>query len=257
MNRAARYFSLIAFTFLMAHGLNAAQSTSTNASKPADQNVTASLDSSSATPLLASSSNPSAATGRNGSSDRSYPKIEWAAEYSFWRAMPTSRTNRMGYLHGGSTSVAYNFNSFLGIVGDFAGFDNSRLTLFTPTTSQTVNSSGSAFTYLFGPRVTFRSSHERFTPYIQILFGGITASAVTISGCGSLPICTPLGSQTAFTEAFGAGIDIKITHNIAWRAFEGNYILTRFNNSATGNPLIPGYQRNVRFSSGLVYRFGM
>src|ERR1700733_7296901 len=239
MNRAARTFALIAFAFLLARGINAAQSTSTSAS----------LDS--------SSSNPSAAAANHGSSDRGYPKFEVAAEYSFWRAMPPSRTNRMGSLHGGSTSVAYNINSFLGIVGDFAGFDNNRLTIFTPTTSQTVNSSGSAFTYLFGPRVTFRGSHERFTPYIQILFGGITASAVTISGCGSLPICTPLGSQTAFTEAFGAGIDIKIMHHLAWRAFEGNYILTRFNNAASGNPLIPGYQRNVRFSSGLVYRFGM
>jgi hypothetical protein len=257
MNRAARSFVLMALAFLMARGLNAAQSTSTTASRPPDSTVTASVDSSSATPLAAWSSIPSAAARSHGSSDRGYPKVEWAAEYSFWRAMPTSRTNRMGYLHGGSTSVAYNINSFLGIVGDFAGFDNSHLTLFTPTTSQTFNSTGSAFTYLFGPRVTFRGSHERFTPYIQILFGGITASAVTLSGCGSLPLCTPLGSQTAFTEAFGAGIDIKLVHHLAWRAFEGNYILTRFNNSATGNPLIPGYQRNVRFSSGLVYRFGM
>jgi hypothetical protein len=237
MTRAARSFALIAFASLIAPvALSAAQSTSSSVS-------------------LDSSSNPAAAN--RGSSDRSYPKFEVAAEYSFWRAMPTSRTNRMGYLHGGSTSVAYNINSFLGIVGDFAGFDNNRLTIFTPTSSQTFNSSGSAFTYLFGPRVTIRSSHERFIPYIQILFGGITASAVTISGCGSLPVCTPLGSQTAFTEAFGAGLDIKIMHHLAWRAFEGNYILTRFNNSANGNPLIPGYQRNVRFSSGLVYRFGM
>jgi hypothetical protein len=239
MNRSTRSFVLIAFAFLFPHALSAAQSTST----------TASLDS--------SSSNPSASHGNHGSSDRGYPKFEVAAEYSFWRAMPTSRTNRMGYLHGGSASVAYNINSFLGIVGDFAGFDNNRLTIFTPTSSQTVNSSGSAYTYLFGPRVAFRDIHQRFTPYIQILFGAATASAVTISGCGALPICTPLPSQTAFTEAFGAGLDIKIMHHFAWRAFEGNYILTRFRDPNSGNPLIPGYQRNVRFSSGLVYRFGM
>ncbi len=83
--------------------------------------------------------------------DYSYPKVEWSFDYSFWRAMPTSRTNRMGYLHGGSTSVAYNFTNYLGLVADFGGFDNNRLTLFGPTTSQTVNASGSA-THIFSAR---------------------------------------------------------------------------------------------------------
>ena len=79
-----------------------------------------------------------------GGSDDDYPKVEWFLGYSFWRAMPTALSNRMGYLHGGSTSVAYNFNRYVGLVGDFGGYDNSRLTLFTPISSQTVNAGGSA-----------------------------------------------------------------------------------------------------------------
>ena len=59
----------------------------------------------------------------------SYPKVEWFLGYSFWRAVPTSSSNRMGYLHGGSTSIAYNFNRYLGLAADFGGFDNSKLTL--------------------------------------------------------------------------------------------------------------------------------
>jgi outer membrane protein OmpA-like peptidoglycan-associated protein len=262
MNRAARCIALAAIAFLMARGINAGQTTSTPPPKPADSKVTASVDSShvdstSAQPLAPPAAFPAAAAPHSHRyADYSYPKIEWSLDYSFWRAMPTSRTNRMGYLHGGSTSVAYNFTNYLGLVGDFGGFDNNRITLFTPTSSQTFNSSGSAYSFLFGPRVSFRSKHDRFTPYIQALFGAVNASAVTISGCGALPICTPLPSQTAFTEAFGAGIDIKITHHIAWRAFEGNYTLTRFRDPVSGSPLIPGYQKNVRFSSGIVFRFG-
>lgn len=257
MNRAARCVAMMAVAFLIAGGVHAGQSTAAATQKSDDPKVTATVDSTSTSPLTDSSAaNPAAAPHMHRSADYSYPKVEWAFDYSFWRAMPTSRTNRMGYLHGGSTSVAYNLNNWFGLVADFGGFDNNHLTLFGPTSSQTVNSGGSAYSYLFGPRISFRTKHDRFTPYIQALFGGVNASAVTISGCGTTPICTPLPSQSAFAEAFGAGIDIKITHHIAWRAFEGNYTLTRFRDPASGNPLIPNYQKNVRFSSGLVFRFG-
>jgi outer membrane protein OmpA-like peptidoglycan-associated protein/opacity protein-like surface antigen len=245
MKRAAQTIAMMAVAFLLAPGLYAGQSSSTSTSK-----VVATLPPGDSSPFPAA-----AAQHHHRDSDRSYPKVEWSLDYSFWRAMPTSRTNRIGYLHGGSTSVAYNFNNYLGLVADFGGFDNDHLTLFGPTTSQNYNANGSVFTYLFGPRISFRQ-HERFTPYVQALFGGVSASAVTISGCGAAPICTPLGSQTAFTEAFGAGIDMKLTHHIAWRIFEGNYTLTRFRDPVTGAALIPGYQKNVRFSSGIVFRFG-
>src|SRR5579872_6851555 len=98
------------------------------------------------------------------------PKVEWSAGYSFWRAMPTATSNRMGYLHGGSTSVAYNFNRYLGLVADFGGYDNNKLTLLSPSGDQTFDANGSAYTYLFGPRLSYRM-HERFTPFAQAPFG--------------------------------------------------------------------------------------
>jgi outer membrane protein OmpA-like peptidoglycan-associated protein len=245
MKRAARTIAMMAVAVLVAPGIYAGQSSSTALPKTTVA----------AQPPTDSSSLPAAASHKHSYSDHSYPKVEWSLDYSFWRAMPTSRTNRIGYMHGGSTSVAYNFNNFFGLVGDFGGFDNNRLTLFGPTSSQNYNANGSVFTYLFGPRISFRR-HERFTPYVQALFGAVSASSVTITGCGTNPICTPLGSQTAFAEAFGVGVDMKITHHIAWRVFEGNYTLTRFRAPITGAALIPGYQKNVRFSTGIVFRFG-
>ena len=52
--------------------------------------------------------------------------------------MPTATSNRMSYLHGGSTSVAYNFNRYIGLVADFGGYDDSRLTFLSPAGNQTV-----------------------------------------------------------------------------------------------------------------------
>ena len=59
-------------------------------------------------------------------------QVEWFFGYSFWRAMPTSFNNRIGYMHGGSTSIAYNFNNYFGLAADFAGFDDNKVTLFHP-----------------------------------------------------------------------------------------------------------------------------
>jgi len=72
------------------------------------------------------------------------PKVEWFIGYSLRRAMPTSFSNRMGYLRGGSISVTYNLNRYFGLMADFGGYDNTRLTVFSPTGSQTVDSNGSA-----------------------------------------------------------------------------------------------------------------
>src|SRR6202030_2694866 len=50
----------------------------------------------------------------------------------------------------------------------------------------------------------------------------------------------------------GAGLDIKINGRFALRPFEGDFLLTHFK-----NPFSPqlGWQKNVRFSAGLVVRF--
>ena len=136
MKRAAQTIAMMAVAFLLAPGLYAGQSSSTSTSK-----VVAAVPPADSSPFPAA-----AAQHHHRDSDRSYPKVEWSLDYSFWRAMPTSRTNRIGYLHGGSTSVAYNFNNYLGLVADFGGFDNDHLTLFGPTTSQNYNANGSVFT---------------------------------------------------------------------------------------------------------------
>jgi opacity protein-like surface antigen/outer membrane protein OmpA-like peptidoglycan-associated protein len=193
--------------------------------------------------------------GKVSGSDDPYPKVEWFFGYSFWRAMPTSNDNRMGYLHGGSTSIAYNFNRYLGLAVDFGGYGNSRLTLLTPTLNRTLDSDGSAYTFMAGPRLSYRR-YERFTPFAQALFGGAHATSVTVSGCTGFPDCTPLPSETSFATMLGAGFDIKVSHHIALRLFEGDFLLTHFKNAGEVGSQVEGWQKNVRFSSGIVFRFG-
>jgi outer membrane protein OmpA-like peptidoglycan-associated protein len=183
------------------------------------------------------------------------PKVEWFLGYSFWRATPTSNGNRIGYLHGGSTSVAYNFNRYVGFVADFAGFDNSKLTLFGPAGGETLDAAGSVYTFMVGPRLSFRK-FERITPYAQVLAGVVHASSVTISGCTGDPSCTPIGSDTTFAAMAGVGFDINISHRIALRLLEADFLLTHFQDPISATGLSRGWQDNTRLSTGIVFRFG-
>ncbi len=269
MKLGARIFATLVVAFVIVPAIYANDETKSKSKatndEPADSvaaapqpndSKTLPVESSTIRPSLSEAEAQPAARMYEGENPRNYtPRVEWFLGYSFWRAIPTATSNRMGYLHGGSTSVAYNFNRYLGLVADFGGYDNTRLTLFSPTGSRTVNAGGSAYTYMLGPRLSYRR-YERFTPFVQALFGGAYATSVTISGCTGASICTPLGSDNAFAMMFGAGFDIKINHYLALRPFEGDYLLTNFMNPLSTSGQQRGWQSNVRFSSGIVLRFG-
>jgi opacity protein-like surface antigen len=182
------------------------------------------------------------------------PRVEWFLGYSYLRAVPElAAGNRLVYLNGGSTSIAFNFNRYLGIVGDFGGFKDSKLLLTGPgEPSGAVNSSGTAYTYLFGPRLSYRT-HERITPFAQVLFGGIHASDVTLSSGCSGAGCTLLPSENRFAMTAGGGLDVKVHHHIAIRLIQAEYLMTRFENLTTGST---ASQNDMRLSAGLVFRFG-
>ena len=264
MNCASRLIATVGLTVAMASALYAddavkpkAQAASYNLAAASDT----SADSSALMPPLslsswAASEPRPAAAGHPRPSDDSEsvtPKFEWFLGYSFWRAMPTSQSNCMGYLHGGSTSIAFNLNRWMGLVADFGGYDNSKVTLFSPSASRTFDSDGTAYTYLFGPRFSYRK-YERVTPFFQALIGGTHASSVTIAGCTGDQSCTPLASENSLAAALGLGFDVKLTHHIALRLIEGDFLLTNFRDPFATN--VQSWQKNVRLSSGLVFRFG-
>jgi outer membrane protein OmpA-like peptidoglycan-associated protein/opacity protein-like surface antigen len=179
------------------------------------------------------------------------PKVELFVGYSYLRAVPApSDGNRLVWLNGGSTSIAYNFNRHLGLVGDFGGFDDSQLQL--TGTGTVPDSSGTAYTYLFGPRLSFRN-YSRITPFVQVLAGGIHASDVTLSsGCTGAG-CTPLPAENSFAMTAGGGLDFNMNRHFAIRLIQAEYLLTRFKNPTTG---ASASQNDMRLSSGIVFRFG-
>ncbi|MGA2351154.1 MAG: hypothetical protein ABSF70_12035 [Terracidiphilus sp.] len=179
------------------------------------------------------------------------PKVELFLGYSYLRSVPAPADgNRLVWLNGGSTSIAYNFNRHLGLVADLGGFDNSKFRL--AGTNATSDASGSAYTYLFGPRLSFRN-HEKITPFAQVLFGGIHASDVTLSsGCTGAG-CTPLPAENSFAMTAGGGLDINLRRHFALRIIQAEYMMTNFENHDTGKS---ASQNDMRLSSGIVFRFG-
>jgi outer membrane protein OmpA-like peptidoglycan-associated protein len=186
--------------------------------------------------------------------DGSYPRVELFLGYSYLRGVPTlSPGNRMDFLNGGSASIAFNLNRYLGLVGDFGGFDASELQLTGAgaNPARVSNASGTAFTYMAGPRLSFRK-YDRITPFAQVLFGGIHASQVTLSGCAGA-LCTPLPTENSFALTAGGGIDLRVHRHIDLRLVQAEYLMTNFANLSTGKR---DTQNDIRLSSGLVFGFG-
>jgi outer membrane protein OmpA-like peptidoglycan-associated protein len=205
-----------------------------------------------AAPMPAASMPP--AMPYSGGVDSYYPKVELFMGYSYLRAVPTlAAGNRMVWLNGGSTSVAFNLNRYLGLVGDFGGFNETRLLLTSgnPPTAvgpyQAVDD-GTVFTYLVGPRLSLRK-HDRITPFVQVLFGGIHASEESLC-----PTCTAsLPAENSFALTAGGGLDVRLRHRLAIRIIQAEYVMSRFENLDTGSTQA---QNNVRLSTGIVFRFG-
>lgn len=132
-------------------------------------------------------------------------------------------------IHGASFNIAGNLNSWIGIVADVGAgsIDDSGL-------------SGNVFTYMFGPRISYRH-HDRFTPFGQVLVGGARLR-VNVPSAGSSNT-----TLNAWAIALGGGLDVKLSEHFAIRAVQAEYLMTRFNSDR---------QNNARVSAGLVLRFG-
>jgi hypothetical protein len=187
------------------------------------------------------------------------PKVEIFLGYSRFGTFSNKVVdgNRIVNMNGGSASVAYNFNRWIGLVADVGGYDDSQLVLTGTGANQplTVNSSGKAYTYLFGPRLSFRNT-TRFTPFAQILVGGIHASEVDASGCIGTPDCIALPAQEAFAAAAGGGLDFRLSRHFTLRPVQAEYLMTRFAVVGYGSPGTAATQNDLRLSSGIVLAFG-
>jgi len=168
------------------------------------------------------------------------PKVEAFGGYSYLRVNPGFGAPGLNF-NGGSGSIAYNFTPWLGGVADFGGYHWSNF-----------GEDATAVSYLFGPKVAFRTGPV--TPFAQVLFGGARLSG-SGGACGtgvagrvrSQQIVTcGSGSDNAFAMTVGGGLDWNATAHIGIRLIQGEYLMTRF---------LSETQNNARISTGVVFRW--
>lgn len=179
-----------------------------------------------------------AAAGRG----QEYSKFDLFGGYSYVRANPSGDSGLSSFnMNGGEASLAYNINSWLSGVIDAGGYRASRdVTQFFGGLPFTARDKGNTWTYLFGPRISYRHL-GRITPFAQALFG---IAKVTPGVFGA--------QQTDFAMTIGGGFDYRLARRLSIRPIQADYLLTRFKDSdASSRPT----ENNLRLSTGLVFHF--
>jgi len=178
-----------------------------------------------------------------------HPRVEVTAYYSYFRFNPeNSGTLSSHSLNGGGGEISFFFSRMIGVKAEFAGYESTKVTFANGFSSATA--SANLFTYNVGPVVKFRSGH--FEPFAEALFGGAHSSFYG-NLCKQLTTCVVNNpSNNAFDFVLGGGIDIPLSHSIAFRPVQADYVLTRFGNGFTsGNQ----NQSNFRYQAGIQLRF--
>lgn len=163
------------------------------------------------------------------------PKLDIFAGYSYVRENPATSGARSFSLNGGSASATYHIKDWISAVADFGAYHNGNI-LGTHT-------DGTLSTYLFGPRISYRSYH-RFLPFGEALFGVAHAGSNLVGN----------NSRNSFGMALGGGVDYRLTNRFSIRPLQVDYLLTRF---AEGTSTTAGRQsqNNLRASAGVVIHF--
>jgi opacity protein-like surface antigen len=167
------------------------------------------------------------------------PTAELGFSYSYTRVNPGGAISSAN-ANGGYGYGEYNVNRVFGLVAELGAnyTGDAGKTLLGNTT----------FQYLFGPRFNWRKS--RFTPYVQTLFGGERFSNGFSANSTSPRLLT---SQNNFAAAFGGGVDVNVSSHFAVKPIQLEYLMTQ---ASTGAGNLNFVQNNLRYSAGLVLRFG-
>ncbi len=204
-----------------------------------------------------------------------YPKVEMAPGFSFQHNSPVLGGSQSFNCAGGGSTIAVNVSSVFGLAADLSGCK-----IFGLDNTYGVGSKvgGSEFTYVFGPRITFRKG--RVQPFLEVNFGGERIGVSCNNGdagnaCGAITPVQPLptvngaviivprnpnatsASKNAFALTAGGGIDIKVNHKFAIRLVQAEYLYTRFGNDcqfAVCNN--NNGQNSFRLKSGIVIGWG-
>src|SRR5215469_4348124 len=183
------------------------------------------------------------------------------AEYSYLHFSPTITGLESRSFNGGGGGADLYFLKIFGIKADFMGYASTTFTRTYTTDvivpgrgtipAGTYTSQGNMYTYLAGP--VLRVPLPVVKPFGEVLFGGSYTNAyVNLSkqiDANGGTISTP--SQHPFTMAAGGGVDVSVSHHLAIRLGEFDYILTRYSNPLTST----NNQNNFRYAGGVILKF--
>src|ERR1044072_7039525 len=185
------------------------------------------------------------------------PRMETFLGYNFVRFNPDSGFVPSFNANGGSGQFAYNFSHWLGAAVDVGAVHKGVLN------GNSVDTTVAHF--VAGPRISMHN-HSRFTPFGQVMFGGVygtTSRQITLLPVAplptlgldpSLPVSARLqASTTGFAMMAGGGFDIKLSKHVAFRPFAADYYLARVPSLVSGDDV---NRNNWRLSAGINFMFG-
>ncbi len=185
-----------------------------------------------------------------------YPKVELAGGYSYVNLNPQIASSQN--FNGGGGAFVYNFSSIFGIKADFMGYTGGTgwNNFLREKGYGSVNVSGNAFTYMFGPQIKKHSG--KFQPFGEGLFGaahsngyGTLIGCIENNGCGTK---NGYGSNNGFAMEFGGGLDIPLNSHIEIRPVEVDYLLTHFGSNHIAN--YSSTQNNFKYFGGINFTLG-
>jgi len=181
-----------------------------------------------------------------------YPRSEFFGGYSLVRtdredvdltqfgAVGTA-SRKAATLNGWNISITGNPTSKFGVVADFGGAYGSIGYSLSGVGSLSARSRFHSF--LFGPQFYLRG--DRATGFFRGLAG-----AVKLDQSVNLLGFSRSQDETAFGAGVGGGMDLKWSSRISVRAFQVDYVLTRFDGGGVAN----NTQHSFRVSTGFVFR---
>ena len=193
-----------------------------------------------------------------GALAQDYPKIETAPAFMYIRTSsginPFVLNGRLISPQplncvGGGGTFAYNASSLIGIAADLGG---CKILANNAAVGNTID--GNEFTYLFGPRLTFRGA-GRFEPFVEVNFGG---TRISLSCKSTAVLCVNATggrtfSKNAFALTAGGGFQVKLSHKFSLRLVQAEYLYTRFgNNCGLAVCSNNNSQNSFRLKSGIV-----
>jgi hypothetical protein len=173
-------------------------------------------------------------------------KFDVYAGYSYVRANPANQPDPLQTpvpqsipsfnMNGGGGSFAYNFNGRISGVFDLDRYHSSKLS------APLGNTHGSMYTFLAGPKLSFRNT-TRFTPFTQFLLGAAYSDSFIYLR----------GPQSALAMTMGGGFDVRLSHRFSLRPLQADYLLTQFRENI--DPAPKRWQNNARLGAGVVAHF--